>query len=81
MLIIPLTDEDIIISLTKDIKGNISHLDLSESQKNIILTYLSIYTILYKENKWITREDLEKLIECPCSTLLCKNTENCVYDE
>jgi len=83
MLIIPEEDKPIIESFSQDIKGIISKLDLENSERNIILTYLSIYNVLSQTNTWMTINEIEDLIECPCQAQLCQNSENknCVLDE
>ncbi len=83
MLIIPEKDEDSIRSVSQDIKGSVDKLDLEESERNNILTYLSVYNVLSQTNSWMTKEEIEDLIECPCPSLICRNTgnESCVHDE
>ncbi len=82
MLIIPEEDKPVIESVSQDIKGIISKLDLEYSERNILLTYLSVYNAL-SQKSWMTIMEIEDLIECPCQAQLCQNSEdkNCVLDE
>jgi hypothetical protein len=83
MLIIPEEDKTTIESVSKDIKGTIDKLNLEKSERNNILTYLSIYNVLSQTNSWMTIKEIKDLIQCPCPTQLCH--ENgiyyCVIDE
>lgn len=83
MLIVPEKDKNLIKSLSKDIKGNIDKIDLDLSERNKILTYLSVYDALSQSGCWINIEGIEDLIECPCPAQLCQNSEleSCVLDE
>ncbi len=83
MLIIPEEDKPTIESISKDIKGTIDKLNLEQSERNNILTYLSIYNVLSQTNSWMTIKEIEDLIQCICPAQLCHECENisCVIDE
>lgn len=83
ILIIPVEDEDIIKSLSKEIKGHLKKLDLEESKKEDVLTYISIYDTLTKSRRWMTLDEIKNSIECPCPSQLCKNQDReiCVLDQ
>ncbi len=83
MLIIPKEDESTIKSVSQDIKGTVYELNLEKSEKSSILTYLSIYNVLSQTNSWMTIEEIEDLIQCPCPAPICHESENisCVLDE
>ncbi len=83
MLIIPEEDKPTIESISKDIKGTIDKLNLEQSERNNILTYLSIYNVLSQTNSWMTIKEIEDLIQCICPAQLCHESENisCVLDE
>jgi len=83
MLIIPEEDKPTIKSVSQDIKGNIDKLNLEKTERNSILTYLSIYNVLSQTNSGMTIKEIEDLIECPCPVQLCQYNENnsCVIDE
>lgn len=82
MIIIPKNDLNSVKVISENIKGSISKLDLDDNQKKIILTYLSIYNILNKDNTWMTIDEIKDSLECPCPAELCKYSkhESCVHD-
>jgi hypothetical protein len=81
MIIIPEHDADLIEVISQDIKGTVDKLNLKKSERNIVLTYLSIYNVLSQTDSWITIEEIKDLIECPCPAQLCQNTEKCALEE
>jgi hypothetical protein len=83
MLIVPETEKEIVESLCSDIKGQIEEPDVDEPDKHILLTYIPIYNALSRANSRITLEKIYDLIECPCLSLFCENSqdESCVIDE
>jgi hypothetical protein len=83
MLIIPKEDKPTIKSVSQDIKGTVDELNLEISERNSILTYLSIYNVLSQTSSWMTIKEIEDLIQCPCPAQICHGSENisCVLDE
>ncbi len=81
MILIPENDEDLIEGISQDIKGTVNKLNLKKSERNTVLTYLSIYNVLSKSDSWITIDEINALTECPCPAQLCQNTERCALDE
>ena len=82
ILIIPSEDEDVIRSFSKEIKGHLEKLDLDELKKKDVLTYISVWDALIKSGDWMTSEEIEDMIDCPCPAQLCEqNSEACVLDE
>ncbi len=83
MLIILEEDKPTIESVSKDIEGTIDKLNLEQSERNNILTYLSIYNVLSQTNCWMTIKEIENSIQCPCPAQICHENRiyNCVIDE
>ncbi|MCE5214536.1 MAG: hypothetical protein LLF83_07455, partial [Methanobacterium sp.] len=66
MIIIPLQDENIVRSLSDEIKGNLSKLELDEPQLRDILTYVSVCDALIRSGSWMTPSEIETFLECSC---------------
>lgn len=82
MLVLPEQDRKIIKSFSQEIKGSLDQLEMEDLKRINILTYLSIYDALNRAGSWITLEEIENLIECPCPAQLCNlETKTCVLDE
>lgn len=83
MLIVPGKDEKIVESISNDIMGRIEELDVDKHDKQTILSYISIYNALNQASSWLEIEEIEDLIECPCLSSLCENSDDqsCVINE
>ena len=81
MLIVPGEDEKIVQSLSTEIRGRMEELD--DADKDMIVTFLPIYNALCRASSWITLEEIEDLIQCPCLSSFCEKTQekNCIIDE
>ena len=82
IIIIPAEDGDIIRSFSKEIKGHLEKLDLDEFKKKDVLTYISVWDALIKSGDWMTSEEIEDMMECPCPAQLCEQEGKiCILDE
>jgi hypothetical protein len=83
MFIIPEEEEDHIKSLSEEIKGHLEKLDVEDLKKKDLLTYIAVCDALIKSGEWMSRDEIEEGIECPCPAQLCESQEldACIYDE
>lgn len=74
LLIIPENELNTVNSLIHEIKGSSDDITITDKQKNLLLSYLSIYDALNKTGTWTKEEELKELIICPCFAMLCKES-------
>lgn len=82
MIIIPEEDEEAIRTMTHELKGHLEKLDVDEKKKKEIFTYISVCDALNKSGKWMSRDEIEEEIECPCPAKLCNHLDvhACVHE-
>lgn len=83
MIIIPLEDENIIRSLSDELKGHLSRLELDETQLRDILTYVSVCDALIISRSGMTLDEIETFLECNCPAEICYSheLEVCIHDD
>ncbi len=83
MIIIPLQDEKIIRSLSDELKGHLSKLELNETQLRDILTYVSVCDAIIRSGSAMTLDEIETFLECPCPAEICygQELELCIHDD
>jgi Methyl-coenzyme M reductase operon protein C len=81
MLIVPLKEVENVKSLANEIKGEIEVLEIDPNLKNEFLSIISIYNILSLTNNWLNLEEIEELMECPCQSNICREDEQCTFNE
>ncbi|WP_431063313.1 methyl-coenzyme M reductase family protein [Methanobacterium sp.] len=74
LLMVPENELNAVDSLISEIKGSRDDINITDKQKDLLLSYLSIYDVLNKTGTWTKKEDLKELIICPCFAMLCKNS-------
>ncbi len=63
-------------SLIEEIKGISNEIEATDEQKKTLLSYLSIYDSLNRNDKWTEEEHIKDTITCPCYALLCNQFED-----
>ena len=83
IFIVPQQDKDVIKSFTSELKGRLDKLEMEDLEETDLLTYILISDALIRKGSWITPEEIESLIQCPCAAQLCnyQGTETCVLEE
>jgi hypothetical protein len=81
MLIVPLKEIEPVKSLANEIKGEIEILKIDKNLENGFISIISIYNILSQTNNWITIEEIKELMECPCQSNICRENEQCTFNE
>lgn len=83
IIIVPEEDEKIVESLSDELKGRLDKLEMEDLKRIDLLTYISVSDVLNRSKKWLTSDDIETSIECPCPAQLCKTFELdiCMLDE
>jgi hypothetical protein len=83
MIIIPLPDENIVRSLSDELKGHLSKLELDETQLRDILTYVSVCDALIQSGSAMTLDEISTFLECPCPAEICygQELEVCIHDD
>ncbi len=71
LLIVPEEEVENTKSLITEIKGIVDDVEVTEKQKKLLLSYLSIYDALNRTEVWTEKERLRDIITCPCYALLC----------
>lgn len=82
MLIIPEEEEDTIRSFAEELKGHLEKLDVEKLKRKDLLTYVSVCDALIKSGKWMSRDEIKDMLECPCPAQLCEGQELdiCIHD-
>jgi Methyl-coenzyme M reductase operon protein C len=81
MLIVPLKEVEPVKSLANEIKGELELLEIDQKLENELRSIVSIYNILSKANNWISIEEIKEMIKCPCQGNVCREEEQCSFDE
>lgn len=81
LTIIPHKDTEIVKKMAKDIKGRLESPNLNLNEKKQILSFLPIYDCLSQTNQELSKEDLKRSIECPCSTFICESQDHYCFKE
>lgn len=81
MLIVPIKEVEPIKSLANEIKGEIEVLKIEQNLKNEYISIISIYNILSQANNWRNIEEIIELMECPCQSNICRENEQCTFNE
>ena len=81
MLIVPLKEVEPVKSLANEIKGEIELLKIDQNMENEFISIISIYNILSPTNNWISIEKIIELMECPCPSNICRENEQCTFNE
>jgi hypothetical protein len=81
MLIVPIKEVEPIKSLANEIKGEIEVLKIEQNLKNEYISIISIYNILSPANNWLNIEEIKELMECPCQSNICRENEQCIFNE
>ncbi|MGC9516271.1 MAG: methyl-coenzyme M reductase family protein [Methanomicrobiales archaeon] len=79
-LILPVNEIVNVSKLAHEIKGMIFETDIESEKKAELISYLTIYDILSKSNKWMGKKDLEKYLKCPCIINCHNSSEFCAKD-
>lgn len=82
LLIVPEEEVENTKTLINEIKGMVDEVKVTEEQKKLLLSYLSIYDVLNRTGVWTEKERLRDIITCPCYALLCNQIgdEECQLD-
>ena len=83
LLIVPENEVGHTKSLIGEIKGIVDEVKVTEEQKRLLSSYLSIYDALNKTDVWTEKGSLKDFITCPCYALLCAQIgdEECQLDD
>ncbi len=83
LLIVPEDEVDNTKSLIDKIKGVVEEIEATRDQKNLFLSYFSIYDALSKIGNWANRDNIKEAISCPCHAELCTyvGEEECQLDD
>ncbi len=82
LLVVPEEEVESTKSLINEIKGMVDEVKITEEQKKLLLSYLSIYDALNRTEVWTEKERLKDIITCPCYALLCNQVgdDECQLD-
>ncbi len=82
LLVVPENETENTKSLIDEIKGMVDEVKVTDEQKKVLLSYLSIYDSLNRTDVWTEKGRLRDIITCPCYALLCNQTgdEECQLD-
>jgi hypothetical protein len=76
LLVIPESEIGNTKSLIYEIKGMIDKVEITDEQKKLLLSYLSIYDALNRSKEWTEEKSLRDIITCPCYAMLCNQVED-----
>ena len=81
MLIVPLKEVEPVKSLANEIKGEIESLEIDQNLENEFISIISIYNSISQANNWINIEEIIELMECPCPSNICREDEQCTFND
>jgi hypothetical protein len=76
LLVIPESEIGNTKSLIYEIKGMMDKVEITDEQKKLLLSYLSIYDALNRSKEWTGEKSLRDTITCPCYAMLCNQVED-----
>jgi hypothetical protein len=79
-VVLPQKEVNSLKSLASEIKGEIEELEIEKDHEKGLLSYLKLYNILSRADSWLTPEDMEELIKCPCHDNICSEEDQCLLD-
>lgn len=82
LLVVPEEEVESTKSLINEIKGMVDEVEVTEKQKKLLLSYLSIYDALNRSEVWTEKRRLKDILICPCYALLCNQAgdDECQLD-
>jgi Methyl-coenzyme M reductase operon protein C len=80
-LIVPTKEVESIKSLANEIKGEIEALKIDQNLENQFISIISLYNIFTQENNWLNIKKIKELVECPCQSNICREVEQCTFNE
>lgn len=83
LLVVPEKEVRSTKSIINEIKGMADEIKVTDEQKKLLSSYLSIYDALNRTEVWTEKGRLRDVIACPCFALLCNRIgdEQCQLDD
>ncbi len=78
ILILPENEIESLKSVANDIKGTIENINIDNSQKRLMHSYVPIYNILCVIGDWVSKENFVNVVECPCSANICPELDEII---
>jgi hypothetical protein len=71
-----------LLSITRDLKGDLEVIDVEYHDKVNMVSLMPIYNILSRINGWADVSTVEDMLECPCVDGVCQEFEksSCIED-